>query len=133
MCPWPASLKQNSVLLWCCLLLDLSCQCSLKQCSLTIHPGQQNICCLCRMGTAAQRLEKLDNETAALATEVKNAKNKWLSATDPQQEAKLQKVYEDLTKEREQLDSRRKELEATLPGAGERSIVSVLISPTFGQ
>ena len=107
LCPWPAYLKQNSVLL-CCLLLDLCCQCSLEQCSLTVHPGQHNICCLCRMGTAAQGLEKLDNEAAALAAEVKNAKNNWLSATDPQREAKLQKVYEDLTKEREQLDSRRK-------------------------
>ena len=64
------------------------------------------------MGTAAKQLEQLNEEIAALNPEVKAAKKDWLSATDPRQEAKLEKVYEDLKKEKERLDSRRAELEA---------------------
>ena len=73
------------------------------------------------MGTAAKQLEQLNEEIAALNPEVKAAKKDWLSATDPRQEAKLEKVYEDLKKKEERLDSRRAELEAKLPGAGERT------------
>ena len=89
------------------------------------------------MGTAAQRLAKLDTEVAALAAEVKDAKNAWLSATDTQREAKLKEVYNDLKEKEKQvlpqlLDARRA-LEAKLPGAGERSTVSVLMSPMFAN
>ena len=135
LCPWPASLKQNS----CCLLLHLCCQCSLVQCSLTVHPGQQNVCCLCRMGTAAQRLEKLDKEAATLAAEGKDATDAWSGATDLQQAADLKEEYEYLKEKVKRLDSRLAKLEARLPVAGARtplpacSMLSLLTSPASAR
>ena len=72
-----------------------------------------------------EQLKQLNTEVAALAAEVKDAKNAWLSATDAQREAKLKEVYNDLKeKEKELLDARRA-LEAKLPGAGERSMLNI--------
>ncbi|KAK9908945.1 hypothetical protein WJX75_005039 [Coccomyxa subellipsoidea] len=73
------------------------------------------------MDLLKEQLEQLRNENAALAPDVKAARAAWLSNTDPQQEPKLEKVYQDLSEKDKQLNSRRAELEAKLPSAGERS------------
>ena len=83
------------------------------------------------MEDVREQLKQLNTEVAALAAEVKDAKAAWLDATDRQQKDDLKEVYNDI-KEKEkrvqpQLDARRAVLEAKLPGAGERRMVSVLI------
>ena len=96
---------------------------------------RQAIRCLCRMDDVREQLKQLNKEVAALAAEVKDAREAWLNAADTQREAKLKEVYDDLKEEKKlvlpQLLDARRALEAKLPGAGERSMVSVLISPTF--
>ena len=42
-----------------------------------------------------KRLEQLNGEIAGLTAKVEAAKKDWLSATEPQQKAKLEKAYED--------------------------------------
>ena len=98
------------------------------------------------MGTAAKQLEQLNEEIAALNPEVKAAFEAYESAAGATTRAAIalagapsdkmlqllhdaaQKEehralgrYEDLKKKEERLDSRRAELEAKLPGAGERT------------
>ena len=85
------------------------------------------------MDDVREQLKQLNTEVAALAAEVKDAKNAWLSATDTQREAKLKEVYNDLKEKEKRLDARRALLEAKLPGSGERNLVSVIISPTFAN
>ena len=71
---------------------------------------------------ADKQLEQLNKEIADLNARVDAAKKDWLSATDPQWSAALERVYEttykDAKDEKERLDSRRAELEAKLPSAG---------------
>ena len=87
---------------------------------MTIQAGIQHaICCLCRM--AAKQLEQLNGEIAELNVKVGAAKKDWLSATDPHQEAKLEKAYEDAKEKEKRLLQERRALEAKLPGAGERT------------
>ena len=87
------------------------------------------------MDDVREQLKQLNTEVAALAVKVEAAREAWLSATDTLREAKLKEVYNDLKEKEKQvlpqlLDARRA-LEAKLPGAGERSMLSVLISPWF--
>ena len=70
---------------------------------------------------ADKQLEQLNGEIAHLTTKVEAAEEDWLSATDPQQKADLWHVYAYRKKEKERLDSRRAELEAKLPSAGEHT------------
>ena len=65
-----------------------------------------------------QRLEQLDKEIANVTAEAKEAQQAWLSATDPQQEAKLEKIWQQLLKYLEALIAERKALEAPLTGPG---------------
>jgi chromosome segregation ATPase len=85
---------------------------------------------MCRLDLLKEQLEQLRNENAALAPDVKAARAAWLSNTDPQQEPKLEKVYQDLSEKDKQLNSRRAELEAKLPSAGERSPLKQGVSGT---
>ena len=87
------------------------------------------------MGTAAQGLEKLDNDAAALAAEVKDALEVYRSTKDPEDK----QHYEALKQKEKQLNSRRAEMEAKLPVAGARtplpvcSMLSLLTSPSFAR
>ena len=65
-----------------------------------------------------QRLEQLDKEIANVFAEAKEAQEAWLSATDSQQEAKLEKIWQQLMKDKEALFAERKALEAQLTGPG---------------
>lgn len=64
-------------------------------------------------------LEQLDQEKAVLTAERKAAKVDWLSAKDPQQDAKLKEVCEDAKRAEERIDLRRAELKAKLRSSGE--------------
>lgn len=68
-------------------------------------------------------VKRLDKEIAAVTADVKDAWKAYKSTKDPEDK----QHYEDL---KERLDTRRAELEAKLPGPGERSM---LISPTFAN
>lgn len=85
---------------------------------------------MCRMDLLKEQLEQLRNENAALAPAVKAARAAWLSNTDLQQEPKLRKVYQDLSEKDKQLNSRRADLEAKLPSAGQRSLLQKGVSGT---
>ena len=69
-----------------------------------------------------ERLQKLDTERADLADKVENARDNWLKAQDARQEAKLERVYEDLKKELELLDMMRRDLQNKLPSSGEHTV-----------
>ena len=69
-----------------------------------------------------EQLQKLDSERADLAGKVESARENWLKAQDTRQEAKLERVYEDLKKEVELLNMRMAKLEDKLPGSGEHSV-----------
>ena len=66
-----------------------------------------------------EQLQKLDSERADLAGKVESARDNWLKAQDTRQEAKLERVYEDLKKEVELLNMRMAKLEDKLPSSGE--------------
>ena len=72
---------------------------------------------------ADKQLEQRNREITELNAEVKAAQYDWLNATDPQRKADLRHVYTYLKEKEERLDSRRAELEAKLPSAGERTLL----------
>ena len=76
---------------------------------------------ICRMAglQLVKRLEQLNKEISDLTAKVEAAKKDWLSATEPQQEAKLEKAYEDAKKKEEHLLKDRRALHSKLPGPGE--------------
>ena len=69
-----------------------------------------------------EQLQKLDIERADLADKVENARDNWLKAQDARQEAKLERVYEDLKKELELLNMMRRDLQNKLPSSGEHTV-----------
>ncbi|EIE22939.1 hypothetical protein COCSUDRAFT_63336 [Coccomyxa subellipsoidea C-169] len=72
------------------------------------------------MDPVIQRLdpELLDKEIANATAESKGAQEAWLSATDPQQEPKLEKVWQQLVKDKKLLLAGRKALTDQLTGPG---------------
>ena len=81
------------------------------------------------MDDVREQLKQLNSEVAALAAKVEAAWElyKRTNNSDDKQH------YEDLKEEKKELLDARRALEAKLPGAGERSTLSVLISPTFAN
>ena len=75
----------------------------------------------CRMDTVREQLQKLNSDIDDLASQLKTAQDNWLKALDAQREATLEKVYEDLKKRLELLDTRRAKLEDKLPSSGEHT------------
>ena len=76
----------------------------------------------CRMDTVREQLQKLEIERADLAGKVETARDNWLKAQDTRQEAKLERVYEDLKKELELLNMMRRDLQNKLPSSGEHIV-----------
>lgn len=70
------------------------------------------------MDAVTQRLEQLDKEIANAATKADNAQQAYQSERDPQQEAKLEKIWQQLLKDKEALFAGRKALEAQLTAPG---------------
>ena len=68
-----------------------------------------------------KQLEQLNQEVADFAAKRKAIQKNWLSATDPQLKADLEKVYDYTQEIEKRLDSRQAALEARLLGAGERT------------
>ncbi len=69
-----------------------------------------------------EQLQKLELERADLAGKVETARDNWLKAQDTRQEAKLERVYEDLKKKEELLNARTAKLEEKLPSSGEHIV-----------
>ena len=63
------------------------------------------------------QLVQLNNEVAAVASEVEDAANELCSCTDPAKETKLHKMYDDLVVKERQLLEERRDLERQLTGA----------------
>ena len=76
----------------------------------------------CRMDAVREQLQKLNSEMADLTGKVETARDNWLKAPDARQEAKLEKVCEDLKKKEELLDTRIAKLEDKLPSSGEHTV-----------
>ena len=85
------------------------------------------------MDDVREQLKQLNTEIPPLAAKVETAREAWLSAADRQQKDDLKEVYNDLKEKEKQLLDDRRALQAKLPGAGERKLVSVIISPTFAN
>lgn len=94
---------------------------SLEQCALDNPPSDTAVCCKCRMDLVMKRLQRLDKEIAAVSAKAESVKNEWMSATDPQQSAKLEKFYENRMEVKKLLVDSRRGLEAKLPSTGEHS------------
>ena len=71
------------------------------------------------MDPVEKRLEKLDKEIADLTATVKAAGDAFLSATDPQQKAFLEKCYEKLAELERDRISQRHDLQLKLSSSGE--------------
>ena len=82
----------------------------------------------CRMGTLAQRLEQLDKEISDVSAKLEKAKDEWKINRDPQQEAKLKNIYEDLNEEKKELLEERRALTAKLPSSGEHGLLKHVVS-----
>ena len=65
------------------------------------------------------QLKQLHKEVAALTTDLEAAESQWLSATDPQQEHELEKVYRAAKKDLKDCVQRRFNLQLKLVSAGE--------------
>ncbi len=75
------------------------------------------------MDPVIQRLELLGKEIANATAEAKGAQEAWLSATDPQQETKLEKIWQQLVKDKELLLADRKALGDQLTGPGVHTLL----------
>ena len=82
---------------------------------------RQAIRCLCRMDDVREQLKQLNKEVAALAADIKDAWEVYKSKSNPEDKQHYEYLKE---KEKQLLDDRRA-LQAKLPGAGERSMVSL--------
>ena len=69
-----------------------------------------------------EQLQKLNREIDDLTAETKIARDNWLKAQDTQERACLEKVYEDLKEEKQDLVSQRRDLQLKLPSSGEHSV-----------
>ena len=78
-----------------------------------------------------EKLQKLEKERADLAGKVETARDNWLKAQDTRQEAKLERVYEDLKKEFELLNARIAKLEDKLPSSGEHTVQTAFAEATL--
>ena len=65
-----------------------------------------------------QRLQQLEKDITSATAEAKEAQEAWLSERDPQQEAKLEKVWQQLVKDKETLLAERNALSIQLTGTG---------------
>ena len=65
------------------------------------------------------QIKQLHNEVAAPTTNLEAAESQWLSATDPQQEHELEKVYRAAKKDLKDCVQRRFNLQLKLVSAGE--------------
>ncbi len=70
------------------------------------------------MDTASKQLEQLDQEIADITAEAKEAKEAWLSASDPQQKADLKEIWQQLQVRVQAIDFRRSKLEDKLGTPG---------------
>ena len=73
-----------------------------------------------------RRIEKLDSEIDDLTAKIKVAQEDWLRAQDAQERADLEKIYEDLKKEKQVCRSERHDLQLKLPSSGERGCTDCL-------
>ena len=69
-----------------------------------------------------EQLQQLNREIDDLTGKVETAQDNWLKAQDARQEAKLERVYEDLKKKEELLNARIAKLEEKLPSSGEHIV-----------
>ncbi|EIE21360.1 hypothetical protein COCSUDRAFT_66844 [Coccomyxa subellipsoidea C-169] len=70
------------------------------------------------MDAASKQLEQLDQEIADITAEAKEAKEAWLSASDPQQKADLKEIWQQLQVRVQAIDFRRSKLEDKLGTPG---------------
>lgn len=75
------------------------------------------------MNAVEEQLKTLNQEAASLNADTKAAKDEWVhaSARNAPQSNALEKIYHNLIEEEQRLDTRRTNLEAKLPRAGERT------------
>ena len=71
------------------------------------------------MGPVERQLERLDSEIIELTAKEDAAWNAFLSATDPQQKAVLEKRCENLAEDRKDRLSQRHDMQLKLPSLGE--------------